>query len=47
MEEGKPSSEGLAIFSYLLAAVILLPIGWWLKTSYHAPLAAWFNSFIH
>jgi hypothetical protein len=32
----KPST--LAVVSYLVAAAILLPIGWWLKENYAADL---------
>jgi hypothetical protein len=32
-ENNNPKGEGLTLVSYLLAAVILIPVGWWLKAN--------------
>jgi hypothetical protein len=47
MEDGKPRSEGLAVISYLIAAAILLPLGWWLKAAYAPAIADWSRSLFH
>lgn len=31
-ESGKPSP--ISVISYLIAAAILMPVGWWLKSNY-------------
>lgn len=39
------SHDGLTIISYLVAAAILLPIGWWLKEN--LGLADWLRAFFY
>lgn len=39
------SPDGLTIISYLIAAAILIPIGWWLKEN--LGLADWLRSLFY
>lgn len=41
MTEDKDKSakpDAITLISYLIAAAILIPIGWWLKKTYGAPV---------
>lgn len=46
MEPTKPES-GLAVLSYLIAAAILFPVGYWIKATYHEPIAAWLRAMMY
>ncbi len=39
--------DGLSIISYLIAAALLLPIGWWLKVNWAPGAAEWLRSLVH
>lgn len=44
-ENSKGTPDALTVFSYFLAAAILIPIGWWLKANYAVTVGEWIRSF--
>ncbi|WP_256377855.1 MULTISPECIES: hypothetical protein [Brucellaceae] len=39
--------QPFALIGYIIAAALLLPLGWWLKANYAGDLAAWMRSFFY
>ena len=39
--------DAIALFSYFLAAAILIPMGWWMKAHWVPALAAWSRGWFH
>lgn len=37
-------TDGLTLISYLIAAAIVLPLGWWVKATYAPLIADWIRS---
>lgn len=46
-EQPKGSPDMATIIGYIVAAALLLPLGWWLKANYAADLGSWTLSWFH
>lgn len=46
-EPPKGAPDALTMFSYLLAAAILMPVAWWLKSNELFGFGAWVVSLFH